>query len=404
MKKLSSILTILLTLNITALCACSSEVTTDSVQWTTREGTVSVTSEGDSGTAASQSSEPDATAASSEDSSSADDSSSGKSNSKKKKKKEQEDAAEQASSIEEPKGDTAVAENAETTAVDENELTEPEIETSYEVTQPVRWDDGNLNVVFMGDSQFASGWLDGTDIATYTGKLVEFEDTAIYNLAIGGNAASVTRGDNDSPDMQETCFVSLCHALSGKSDTEFLAGYPSVREQINVIDPEYVDYYVIEYGANDYLNGKDLGNWETRNDSHTYFGALSQGISELRSVSPDAVFILCGPSYCVWYRGNSSFVIGDAYTVTKGMATLSQYAQTCENVADSEGCYYIDTMFRSYFNLYMDTIDEYLIDGLHYTEKGRQIYATVVAHFINKDLGYDLEPQEYLKIDEFTFQ
>ena len=294
------------------------------------------------------------------------------------------------------------AEDASVIVYEGDDIAEPELDIQEEETGSVKWDDDALNIVFLGDSQFAFGREDGESVVDIVGKKLK-ADANIYNLAIGGTSASLQR--YDSPDLSvwnEPNFVGMTYILSGKISSSILAGHPAVLEQIGVINPAKVDYYVIEYGANDYINGKDYYNPEDSWDVHTYAGALEVGIGELRSISPEAVIVLCGPSYCIWFNGEGT-MIGDAYTVSKGIGTLKNYADTCKNVAENEDLFYIDAMYQTYFDLYLPTVDDYLSDGIHYTPKGRQIYATVIAHMLDKMNGTTKKELGYIKFSEFNF-
>ncbi len=293
------------------------------------------------------------------------------------------------------------------------EIVEPEIATE-EVTEPVEVpaveqpaeeaaseDDNVLDIVFIGDSQFDNARDTGSSIPEYTCAL--FDSVRSYNLAIGGTAASLERGA--SPDINtitDSCFVTMCYALSGDlKDTSFLDKYPA-GEVLKTVDPAKVDVYVIEYGANDYINGKDFWNPEDAYDIHTYRGALNTGVNVLRNISPNAKFVICGPSYCMWYNSDG-YVIGDSYTVSKGIGTLSEYNDIAQNFADDEGLMFIDTMYATWFDLKITTVDDYLSDGLHYKEKGRQIYAKTLAHFIKKTVGIDDGELAYMEIGNFSF-
>lgn len=329
----------------------------------------------------------------------------------------------EAVSAEAGEGDSATAE----ASFDPAEIVEPEI-VEEEVVNPVPTDaaqeasteaaetaesveapapeepavDDTLDVVFFGDSQFDNARDTGSEVPMYTQALLQGKKK-IYNLAIGGTPASLERGS--SPDVSgwtDTCFVGLAYALAGKVDRSILDPHPAIKEQMEQINPANVDFYVIEYGANDYINGKDLWNPDDQYDVHTYKGALAVGINVLKEISPKAQFILCGPSYCMWYNADG-FAIGDSYTVSKGIGTLSEYADICNNLADEEGITYVDTMYATYFDLRTTTVDDYLSDGLHYKESGRQIYATTIAHFINKALGIDPEPLSFMEINNFQF-
>lgn len=305
-------------------------------------------------------------------------------------------------------GDSAAA--GTEVAVTEEEIIEPEL-PSEEVQQPVETveveetkedeEDKYYDIVFIGDSQFDNARGTGSDIPAYTcsllGKKVKF-----YNLAIGGTAASLGREmSTDLETFQDSSFIGICYALAGKIKTEFLDQYPAGAE-LKKVKPGNVDLYVIEYGANDYINGKDLYNSAAGLDPHTYSGALSAGIGELKAISPNAQFILCGPSYCQWYNGSGAF-IGDAFSVSKGIGPLTEYSNTASNLANSMGITFFDSMYASQFDLKIETAEDYLADGLHYNEKGRQIYAAVLAHTIQKLRGRDDSEMPYLEINSFDF-
>lgn len=305
-------------------------------------------------------------------------------------------------------GDVAAA--GTEVAVTEEEIIEPQIPTE-EVSQPVETveteetkedeEDKFYDIVFIGDSQFDNARGTGSDIPAYTcsllGKKVKF-----YNLAIGGTAASLGREmSTDLATFEDSSFIGICYALAGKIKTEFLDQYPAGAE-LKKVKPGNVDLYIIEYGANDYINGKDLYNSAAGLDPHTYSGALAAGIGELKAISPNAQFILCGPSYCQWYNGSGVF-IGDAFSVSKGIGPLTEYSNTASNLANSMGITFFDSMYASQFDLKIETAEDYLADGLHYNEKGRQIYAAVLAHTIQKLRGRDDSEMPYLEINTFDF-
>ena len=299
--------------------------------------------------------------------------------------------------------------------INPDEVTEPEIADEV-ISEPVdekvveqmtsadteKEKDTTYDIVFMGDSQFDNARGTGSEIPAYTCSLID--NCKYYNLAIGGTAASVERSSGTEPSQIGTaCFLSTCYALSGQiTDIDTIFGQYPACEEIKKVDPSKVDCYVIEYGANDYINGAQTYNTDSNYDVHTYLGALSVGINTLRSISPDALIILCGPSYCMWYNG-TGYVMGDSYTVDKGAGTLAEYADAASHLAESEGIMYIDTMYATWFDLKITTADSYLMDGLHYNERGRQIYAKTLSHFIKKLSGHDEGELGYIEINNFTF-
>ncbi|WP_029323126.1 SGNH/GDSL hydrolase family protein [Butyrivibrio sp. AE3004] len=323
------------------------------------------------------------------------------------------DSVEEGAAEAQATGDDSSAVSSGSASFDPQEIVEPELpaeevqqpaETSVEevVEEPAKAEeDKYYDIVFIGDSQFDNARGTASDIPSYTcallGKKVKF-----YNFAIGGTAASLQRGMGiDLDTFNESCFVGIAYAFVGKIDSGFLDQYPAGAE-MKKITPEKVDLYVIEYGANDYINGKDLFNPDNEFDVQTYNGALSVGISELKKASPNAKFIICGPSYCMWYNADG-YAIGDSYTVSKGIGPLSEYSNTASNLANACGYDFMDSMYASQFDLKIETVDDYLSDGLHYNEKGRQVYAAVLAHRIQKLRGLDDSEMPYVEINNFDF-
>jgi hypothetical protein len=269
-------------------------------------------------------------------------------------------------------------------------------------TETAPAEDNTIDIVFLGDSQFDNARDTGSEIPAYTRALMG-DDVRVYNLGIGGTCASIERGASDLPqDIKDSCFVGICYALAGQLPDDSFMDNTSAAEDYRKVNPANVDFYVIEYGANDYINGKDLSTEGEPFDIHSFRGALNKGCDILSSISPKAKFIICSPSYCIWY-GADGYVIGDSYTVSKGIGTLAEYADISRNLCEDDGYFYLDTMYATYYDLKITTFEDYLADGLHYKEIGRQVYATVLAHFLNKSLGRDDSELPYIEINSFTY-
>ena len=276
-------------------------------------------------------------------------------------------------------------------------------EKTYEI-------DKELEMVFFGDSQFANGRNDGTDIASYVQKRVP--NGKAYNLGIGGTTAALeytTVNYQDYENWTSTCFVGMAYALEGRVNrNQVLASYPEVLEQMNQVDPATVDYYFIEYGANDFFNKIQLDKWSSGyadiNPLHTYYGALKAGIDVLRNISPNATIILITPFYGLYFAPDGTY-LGDTYITSNGVGTLQDYAKKMNNVAEEYGLYCLDTMTRTKCDLYMDTANQYLMDNIHLTVTGRQIFGRIIAHIPNSMEGYEptaYRQTEYIKIAEFN--
>ena len=258
--------------------------------------------------------------------------------------------------------------------------------------------DDALNIVFLGDSQFDNARDTGTSIPELVGQMTSAN---VYNLGCGGTSASLSKEQkNISWDQWSSPnFTGVVWALAGKVSPKIFDGYAAANV-FPQVDPSKVDYYVIEYGVNDYLNGTQIYNQDDSNDKSTYVSSLQIGIDNLKQISPNAKIVVSSPAYALFYNAKGVY-IGDGNIVDKGAGTLSKYASSAGNVASTSGCLYLDAYYGTVFDLNGNTTDDFLQDGIHFTEKGRRVYATALSHIINKDLGKDTSEPGVLQIENF---
>ena len=197
----------------------------------------------------------------------------------------------------------------------------------------------------------------------------------------------------------------MVYALAGEADRgKVLTGMQDIMNTMNKIDVSKVDYYFIEYGANDFFANAPLDKPMSDPDQiHTYYGALRMGIQKLQDMSPNAKIILVTPFYGI-YKDSDGNYIGDTYTVSNGIGTLADYARKSGNVAEDTEVIPFDTMFISKCDLYLDKADQYLMDGIHLTLKGRQIFGRLMAHEVNcneHNEPYAYLTTDFIKIDEY---
>ncbi len=281
---------------------------------------------------------------------------------------------------------------------EELKIAEPEENTQEENSEDSEFE--HIDIVFFGDSQIANGRNDGSDIPTLLTTRVP--NCSVYNLAIGGTTASVEKSTNDvSPEnMHSTSFLGMTYCLAGMSDRNATLGdnNRTVLETMNRVNPDDVDYYVIEYGANDFFNEVplDTQSYDQAEKAHAYYNAMRLGIDVLQSISPDARIFIMSPFYGVYVNDDGSY-IGDSYIVSNGIGTLADYAKKARNVTEDIEETFIDCMFISRCDLYLDTASEYLSDNLHLSLLGRQIFTRLLAHNINYSMKY--EPFAYLDSD-----
>ena len=287
-----------------------------------------------------------------------------------------------------------------------------EVDTTPDTTaeEEAKYDiDKELVMVFFGDSQFANGRNDGSDIPNLVRTRVP--NSTVYNLGIGGSTASLESSTSDYQDYANwtsSCFLGMTYALEGRVDrNKVLANEPDVLYNMNHVNPDEVDYYFIEYGANDFFNKVQLDQYSGNTDInvlYTYYGALKAGIEVLKSISPNATIVLITPFYGI-YKAPDGTYLGDSYITSNGIATLQEYAKKMNNVAEEYGFYCLDTMFRSKCDLYLDTASQYLMDDVHLNLTGRQIFGRIIAHIPNSLEGYEpsaYRQTEYIEIAKFN--
>lgn len=256
-------------------------------------------------------------------------------------------------------------------------LEEPELEPIIEEEFEVVEDDPNaLQMVFLGDSIFDAN-RDGTGVPYLVGKAC---GANIYNLAIGGTSASVEMGEPQEYEKWESrSFVGIALMLAGEVSDWPIEGSRS-HEVMQTLDVSKTDYFIIEYGLNDFFRGVPLDNPDKSRDLTTYVGALRVGISQLKKLVPTATIIICSPHYCQFFDDNK--YVGDSNMLHNGQGTLFDYKGSCEYVAKESGSVFVD----NYLYLGIDSYNasDYLEDGVHLNIDGRALYAEFLARQILK--------------------
>lgn len=247
-------------------------------------------------------------------------------------------------------------------------------------------DEKDMQIVFMGDSI-----LDSTREYDGVAYLISQNCNAkVYNLSMGGTTAALLPGESmDYPQWDSRCLLGVVNAITGRIDTKIFDNYKA-GELMKTCDFSKTDYFVIEYGINDFLSKIPtsiyLPNGEKRNmdEAYTYGGALEEAIRKLRDAYPDAKILLIAPHYCQFFNGET--FMGDGYSLDYGYGTLIEYARACGYVYDQhreDNVLLYNAFEVSGIDAY--TADDYLEDGIHLTSEGRRKYAEDLSRKIMKD-------------------
>ena len=239
-------------------------------------------------------------------------------------------------------------------------------------------DDSALQIVFMGDSIFDSV-RDETGIARQVGENLQAD---IYNLSIGGTSCALRMDKVTSmSNWNEPNFTGMVYAMENKVDRSFLDGYKA-GEIMKSLDPSKTDYFVIQYGTNDFLSYIPIGALDINQQYYFYFSsAYKLGIKELKEHYPDAQIILCTPYYEQFWAADGSY-IGDAHMTNNGFGTLMDYIGCVEGVAAEMGVTCLNMYNLSGIDLY--SIDKMTEDGIHPNAEARAKYAQILTDKINE--------------------
>lgn len=247
-------------------------------------------------------------------------------------------------------------------------------------------DDGyDMQIVFLGDSILDHERDDGI-----AALISDACNAHVYNLSMGGTTAAL------EPDSQynfenwdSRSLLGVVNGILGNIDRSIFDGYKA-GEFMELCDFSKTDYFIIEYGINDFLAKIPTsiymadGGIRDMDEAHTYGGALDTAVSLLHAAFPDAKIILAAPHFCNFFSGET--FIGDCYTLDYGYGRLIDYARSCGYVAEQhkeDGVIFFNAIEEGGIDVY--NAEECLKDGIHMTARGRREYVECLVPFIKND-------------------
>lgn len=246
-----------------------------------------------------------------------------------------------------------------------------------------------MQIVILGDSI-----MDGDRTESGAADIIgEQLNAKIYNMSMGGTTAALLPGEQyNFATWDSRCLMGVVNAILGNINTDIFDGY-AAGEVLKTCDFDKTDYFIIEYGVNDFLTGKipnsrylEGGDTLAVDSTHTYTGALEDAVSRLKTRFPDAGILIIGPHYCQIFNGGT--FIGDGYSLDYGYGPLITFARGGGYIADlykEERVFYFNAFEES--GIDAETADEYLEDGVHMTPLGARVYAEKAAAIIRKDFA-----------------
>ena len=245
----------------------------------------------------------------------------------------------------------------------------------------------DMQIVVLGDSI-----MDGDRTESGAADIISQQLNAkVYNMSMGGTTAALMPNEQyNFATWDSRCLLGVVNAIVGNINTDIFEGY-AAGEVLKTCDFDKTDYFIIEYGVNDFLTGQipnsrylEGGDTLAVDSTHTYTGALEDAINRLRTRFPDAGIMLIAPHYCQVFSGNT--FIGDGYSLDYGYGSLVTFARGAGYVADQfkeEGVIFFNAFEDS--GIDAGTADDYLEDGIHMTPLGARVYAEKLSSIIRSD-------------------
>lgn len=245
-----------------------------------------------------------------------------------------------------------------------------------------------MQIVVLGDSIMADQRENNGDVPTLIGQAC---NAKVYNMAIGGTtAALLTDEQYNYENWTSVGLLGVVNAIVGNIDGSVFEGYETWNV-LNECDFSETDYFVIEYGINDFTSREIIqsryladGVVLDIDEPHTYVGALQGAVKMLHDYFPDAKILLVPPHYCEFFDGE--IFAGNSYSLDYGNGFLIDFFGTASYVANEhreENVLFFNSMQDSEIDAY--SADEMLEDGIHLSNLGRRVYADHIADRINRD-------------------
>lgn len=258
------------------------------------------------------------------------------------------------------------------------------------VTEETAEDDSKsiMQIVVLGDSIMADQRENNQDVPTLIGEAL---NAKVYNLAIGGTTAALLSDEQyNFESWSSTGLLGVVNAIVGNISPNVFEGYET-EHILQECDFSRTDYFVIEYGINDFTSRQipqsrylENGDVLEIDSEHTYAGAMEHAVDMLERHFPNARILIISPHYCQFF--DDTKYVGDAYSLDYGYGTLVDYFRCAGYVAEqhrTENTFFFNAMEESDIDAY--TADDYLEDGIHLSTLGRRMYADETARRIYKD-------------------
>ena len=223
------------------------------------------------------------------------------------------------------------------------------------------------DVVILGDSLVANDYV-GDELDEMLSKVW---NTEVFNGGFGGthlcnqNLKGAESYGEESLSLEELAdsivtgdFLVQKSVIKKVSKLDY---YESRLDTLSKIDFEKTRILIIEHGVNDYLQQVSPAQVES---------TLRDVIIKLQKRYPDLQIWICSPTFCYIVKDEEKLYCD---TTELGEFVLEEYILAEERVCKELGVGFVNKYHQDVIT--KETIEQYVLDGLHLNEEGRQIMA-----------------------------
>ncbi len=242
-------------------------------------------------------------------------------------------------------------------------------------------DDGELNILCLGGNPFS----DERGEAGLAAKIGKLGKANVINGAFPDSQITCRNPEYDPSDQEgmddifNFFYVAYCISIGNFDAMDNVAAfhmdderYSAAIEALKNTDFNKIDMIALMYDSTDYINEMPIVNEGYRDELTTYVGSLKNGLELIQEAYPHIRIIFMSPTYSELDGGKSG------RTTDLGNGTLIQYWQWAFDITGSCSVSFLDNYYGS---INENNFGEYLSEGMHINEKGRE---KIADHFVYK--------------------
>lgn len=250
-----------------------------------------------------------------------------------------------------------------------------------------RIDEDKTQILFLGDSNFANDFGEGALPNKFGDR---YEDIVTYDGSMGGSSAANLNTEH-KPDSYSECFC--LHSISKMMETDdfsYLTDDPELLKSrtggevkfrtLPRIDFGKMDYVILNFGMNDYLQGVPA----VGDDEYSYSYAMKKSIERIHKACPNAKIIACSVTFYYYIDSQTEEVVsGNEYSFKNGNL-LYEYRDALKDVCeDFDYVVFVDSLEE--LGIDESNCLELMDDNVHLNSEGQDMYVELIHDALKRE-------------------